>query len=113
MAKPPQPFRRFEPLASTVKDRFFLCCILLAILLAVDWAAGSPAISYILRLQYKWQEVDPERQSTVISSFFGRYDSVLSLARTMDRAGTIFFSAISGILLLRGFLRSIFNEPTA
>jgi hypothetical protein len=113
MAEKLRPFRKFEPLASTLKDRFILFCILMAILLIVDWTSGSPAISYIIRLQFQWKGVDPEQQSFVISSFFGRFDSILSLAQAIDKAGAIFFSAISGFCLIRGLLRSIFNEPTA
>jgi hypothetical protein len=113
MAKKPRPFHRFEPLAGTLKDKFILFCILMAILLIIDWTSGSPAISYIIRLQFRWKGVDPERQSFVISSFFGRFDSILSLAQAIDKAGAIFFSVISGFCLIRGLLRSIFNRPTA
>jgi hypothetical protein len=108
-----QPFRKFEPLAGTLKDKLILFCILMAILLIIDWTSGSPAISYIIRLQFQWKGVDPEKQSFVISSFFGRFDSILSLARAIDKAGAIFFSVISGFCLVREFLRPIFNQPTA
>jgi hypothetical protein len=113
MVEEPRPCRKFEPLAGTLKDRFILFCILISILLIIDWTSGSPAMSHIIRLQFQWKGVDPEQQSFVISSFFGRFESILSLARASDKAGAIFFSVISGFCLVRGFLRSVFNEPTA
>jgi hypothetical protein len=111
MARESRPFRKFEPLTSVLKDKFVLFCILMMILFIIDLKSGSPAISYIIRLQVHWKDVDPEHQKLVLSSFFGRFDSILALAQTIDKAGAIFFSVISGFFLVRGFLRSVFNKP--
>jgi len=111
MAQESRPFRKCEPLTSVLKDKFILFCILMMILFIIDLKSGSPAISYIIRLQVQWKRVDPEHQTFVLSSFFGRFDSILALAQTIDKAGAIFFSVISGFFLGRGFLRSVFNKP--
>jgi hypothetical protein len=111
MPKTARPFRKFEPLISALKDKFTLFCILMVILFLADLLTGSPVISYIVRLQFNLKGVDAERQAYVLTSFFGRFDSVLTMARTVDRAGAIFFGVISGFMIVRGFLSSLFNEP--
>lgn len=102
----PPFFRKFEPLTSTLKEKFFLFCVFCLLLFLLDLHCGSPATAKVILFQFKLRGADPAHHSFRLTSIFGVYNNIPDLARVMDKAGAGLFTLISGFNLARGVLLS-------
>jgi hypothetical protein len=101
---------RFEPFRDSLKNRWNLVFVVLGILCLVDFFTGSLLSSQVVLGQMKLMQVDPARKGYAITTIFGTFREVITLARVFDRAGAIIFLFFPLWSFGRGFIASLGNR---
>ncbi len=101
---------RFNPFFEKLKSKSNLIMVILGIIFLVDLYYGSPLTKQIVLLQFKIMKIDPSKGGFKILSVFGRFSSVDSLAKVLDKALFIGFFILSGASYLYGLIGSIINK---
>ncbi len=101
---------RFLPFLEKLKSKWNFVMVVLGVVFLIDLFAGSPITSQIVLFQCRLMNINPHASGFKIVSVFGRYSSVIAMAKVLDKALFIGSFALSGGSYVYGLIGSLLNK---
>ncbi len=101
---------RYLPFLEKLKSKWNFVMVVLGIVFVIDLFTGSAITRQIVLFQCKLMNIDPNAGGFKIVSVFGRYSSVIAMAKVLDKALFIGFFVLSGGSYLYGLAGSLLHK---